>query len=213
MIDIRNLAVQVGGRRLFEGFCLSVARGEAVTLAGPSGVGKTTLFRTLLGFVAPAEGEIHITGKPITVATVWRLRRCMAHVAQSPELDGATVREALFAPFAYHANRHLSIDEQRAAGLLAALGLPRETLDQETAKLSGGECRRAALAGALLLERPILLLDEPTSGLDPDSRAAMVELLARQKGLTTLTISHDTDGFLPGERLVHLAPAREGGRP
>lgn len=190
-VIIEDLELRPGISSLFTGLNLSLDAGEKVVLTAPSGFGKSTLLRCLLGFVPIVSGTIHIFGSLLTPHLAWQLRGRMAYVDQEPDLGEDTVEAALRRPFGFKNNQHLHLDTDRMAALMEHLQLPRSLLTKQTSSLSGGERQRLALVGALLLERDILLLDEPTSALDQDNGSSVVKLLKEKTETTVLAISHD----------------------
>ncbi len=201
-IKISRLTVQFGDKVPFRDFSLEVRTGERVILTGDSGLGKSTLLKSLLGFTPPTSGEIFIHGIPVNGETVWHLRSRVAYVPQEPELGEGTLRQWFEQPFTYKANTHLKGNLSRLPELLDCLSLPLTALDTEVETLSGGEKQRAALIAALLLDREILLLDEPTSALDQKNSLAVVSLLQSVTGTTILGVSHDTAFLTVADRVI-----------
>jgi len=190
-LRVEELTVCFNHRPILDQFSLTLSEGEKVTVTGRSGAGKSTLLRCLVGFVTPRNGAIYIKGERVSETTIWGLRCLMAYVPQEPELGTGSVHSILQAPFSYRSNAGLRSNLGRIPDLFERLLLPLALLDQETAKLSGGEKQRIAIIGALLLQREILLLDEATSALDKGSRSALAEHLMAQKNLTILSVAHD----------------------
>lgn len=190
-LEIKNLELKQERVVLFSGLTLSLAPGEKTILTAPSGFGKSTLLRCLLGLVPATDGCIRIFGTELTPRSAWQMRCRMAYVDQEADLGDEPVKTILERPFHYKNNHHLHLDAQRLASLMERLFLPPSLLDKKASSLSGGEKQRMALIGALLLERDILLLDEPTSALDEKPAAAVAELLKDMKELTVLAVSHD----------------------
>lgn len=200
--------VTLDGRVLFRDLNLQAYPGQTLLVKGPSGGGKSTLLKCILGFVPLDHGRILVLKSDVTGVGAWEVRRHVAYVPQEADLGDNTAGDWLKQAFSYAANRHLRHDPDRVAALLDELGLPAQKLNTRTNELSGGEKQRIAILGALLLERPVLLLDEPTSALDPEARKRVYKLLLKQTGKTILAVSHD-DGaaeFLPA-REVWLSPA------
>jgi ABC transport system ATP-binding/permease protein len=171
LLQLGGIALTFGGTPLLEGVDLAVAAGERVCLVGRNGSGKSTLLRIVAGLVEPDKGTRFLQPD----ATV-------RYLPQEPDLTGfATVSEYVAAGLGPHGEAHA------ARYLLEQLGL---TGDEDPAKLSGGEARRAALARVLAPDPDILLLDEPTNHLDlPAIEWLERELGARQAAL--IIISHD----------------------
>ncbi len=211
-IELRGVTVSVGGKTPLDDFDLRVGAGERVTLSGRSGSGKTTVLRTILGFVVPDAGEVMVEGEALTPHSVWDVRRRVAYVAQEPELGRGTAREVLERPFEYRANMHLRENLHKMDTIAKAFLLDHDLLDRKVEDLSGGEKQRVAIISALLLDRKILLLDEASSALDPDSKAAVAERLRGDESLTILSVSHDAQGFDIGGRKVSLTNGAEAAR-
>lgn len=190
-ILIEDLELRPGDSSLFSGLNLSLDPGEKVVLTAPSGFGKSTLLRCLLGFVPVVSGTIHIFGSLLTPHLAWQLRARMAYVDQEPDLGENSVDSFLAQPFSYKMNQHLQPDSDRIRSLMSQLHLPHSLLDKKVTTLSGGEKQRVALIGALLLNRDLLLMDEPTSALDQETACAVAHLLNTMKELSVLAISHD----------------------
>lgn len=170
-------------------------RGSRVAILGPNGSGKTTLLFHILGLLAAQEGLVEVFG--VDPSREWpAIRRRVGVVLQN-------VDEQLISPTVYDdvafSPRQYGLPEaevrERASAALRLLGI--EHLGARVPhNLSGGEKRKTALAGALVMEPELLVLDEPFEGLDPMSRAGLIELLARlteERGLTIVMSTHDID--------------------
>ena len=183
--------MKVAGSALFSNLTLSCEQGEKILIKAPSGFGKSTLLRCLLGFVPISSGTVSIFGNELTSRSAWQLRSHMAYVDQEPDLGDDTVETVFSRPFRYKRNRHLQLNTRRITELMSRLGLSDSLRSKKTTTLSGGEKQRIALISALLLDRDILLLDEPTSALDEETTFSVAQLLREMKELTVLAISHD----------------------
>jgi ABC-type iron transport system FetAB ATPase subunit len=187
---------------LGENLCFEVEPRERVAVTGPSGVGKTTLLRTLAGLVDPLSGEVRLDGR---LASEWgypRYRRAVVYGSQQPVMFGGTVMENLRRPFRYGVSV-TSFPEARAEAICRAVGLG-DHLDQPAQELSVGEQQRVALVRCLLLAPRVLLLDEPTSALDSASEAAVEALLLEQsqagEGASLIVVTHRAE---QAARLCH----------
>jgi ABC-type multidrug transport system ATPase subunit len=176
-VRVERLTKRFGGQTLFENLSLSFA--GPLVLRAPSGWGKTTLLRILMGLETPDTGRV--TGMGRVAAVFQEDRLC-------PQLN-AVQNVELVLPAAQNRDPHTRAAIQRD---FAALGLAGEALTTPAARLSGGQKRRAALLRALWAEADTLLLDEPFTGLDPEARAKAVELLrGRAGGRPVLLACHD----------------------
>jgi cobalt/nickel transport system ATP-binding protein len=170
-------------------------RGSRVAILGPNGAGKTTMLFHILGVLTPQEGVVEVFG--VDPSHRWpEIRRRIGVVLQN--VDEQLISPTVFDDVAF-SPRQYGLPETEVRALvntaLDLLGI-RELADRVPHNLSGGEKRKVALAGALVLEPELLVLDEPFEGLDPTSRAALIALLARlaeERRLTIVMSTHDID--------------------
>lgn len=193
---------------------MDVGPAQLVGLVGPSGSGKTTLAQHFNGLLRPTSGQVSYEG-----ADIWRdgdakgVRRQVGLVFQFPEAQ--LFEETLIADVAFGPRNHGCTETEARAHAVAALdavGLPAtEFGTRAPLSLSGGERRRAAIAGVLSFSPAIVILDEPTAGLDPGNEALIVGLLRRlvETGHGLVLISHDMDRV--AELTSHLT-VLSGGR-
>ncbi|EPY14029.1 ABC transporter ATP-binding protein [Paenibacillus alvei] len=182
------------GEEILNQISFSVERGQMVALVGPSGGGKSTIIKLLLGFYPLNKGEIRIEGKNISDFTLSDLRNRMAYVSQDHHLLTGTIMENI------RYGRVKASDEEVISAAKAAhahdfimeLENGYDTLVGERGgRLSGGQKQRVTIARALLKNAPILLLDEATSALDSSSEQAVQHGLQQlMKGKTTIAIAH-----------------------
>lgn len=179
---------------------LTARRGELSAILGPSGVGKSTLFDLLLGFLTPDAGQIELDGRPLRADDI-------AVVSQRPVLFAGTIRENLV--LAGARSEAALVQACRAAGIMTEIeafpnGFDTEVTEAGTS-LSGGQRQRLALARALLAHRPVLLVDEPTSALDADRSADVVQTLHRvAEARIVLMISHRPEALAGVPNLLRL---------
>ena len=185
-IETEGLTVARGGRELLRGIDLAVGAGEVVALVGPSGVGKSSLLRTLVRLDEPAGGRVLVDGTDARELEPCALRRRVGLVTQAPVMLEGDVRANL----AYGLENP---DDAALAESLAATGLDPAFMSRTAQELSGGEAARVAVARALARDPVVLLLDEPTAALDSVSAAAVEELVGSLagRGLGILIVTHD----------------------
>lgn len=180
-----------------QGLDLAVQTGRKLAILGPNGAGKSTLFLHLNGTLRPDRGRLLLDGQPAgytrRALTDWRTK--VALVLQDPDdqLFAATVAEDVsFGPL----NLGLSEPQARArvAEALQALGLT-DLADRPTHMLSGGQKKRAAIAGAVAMHPQVLLLDEPTAGLDLEGAEQLITHLRHLAagGMTLVFSTHDIE--------------------
>ena len=182
--------------RALAGVSLCAAQGEFVLVLGATGSGKSTLLRVAAGLLEADQGVAEIDGVPLTRASARGAVGLVFQDAESQLFAETVIDDVAFGPRNLGAS---SVEAaQRARLALAAVGLDPETFSARSPfGLSGGEARRAAIAGVLAMDPRYVLLDEPTSGLDARGRAAVREVLrvARRK-TGIVVVSHGAEEFL-----------------
>jgi len=196
IFQVEHLSLAYPGRRgqppaqILSDISVTVVRGAALILVGPSGSGKSSLLRCLNRLEEPTAGGVRFDGRPITELDPRELRRRAALVLQTPVLFEGTVRENLMV----HApGVTLDASEARLCEMLGEVGLEPTLLDRDSTMLSGGEKQRVTIARALLRDPQALLLDEPTSALDPPNATLVVETICRlrdRRGLSIVAVTH-----------------------
>jgi manganese transport system ATP-binding protein len=224
-IDASGLTVRYGDVLALDDVSLRVPAGGVCGLIGMNGSGKSTLFKTLMGLVRPAAGEVRILGGGIREA---RRRGDLAYVPQNEDVDWAfplSVRDVVM--MGRYGRLGFTRRPRRADHSAVAEALDRVELtglaDRQIGRLSGGQRKRAFVARGLAQGARVLLLDEPFAGVDKPSEAMIVRLLAEraQSGCTVLVSTHDLQA-LPGlapesvllrQRVLLHAPTAEVLRP
>jgi iron complex transport system ATP-binding protein len=196
MIELRDVTVNLGGKRVVDGVDAIVPDGSWLALIGPNGAGKTTLLRAVARLL-PFAGSIELDGRASAELSRSELSRLVALVPQAPHTPPwMTVSEYVLLGRTPHLGplaRESVRDREIAARALARLDL----LDLHARRLetmSGGERQRAVVARALAQEARIVLLDEPTAALDIGHQQQALELLdvlRGESGLTLVSAMHD----------------------
>lgn len=197
MIEVHDIRKSYGALEVLKGVSLRVARGEVVSVTGPSGAGKTTLLQIIGTLSAPDSGSVTIDGEEVTRLSDARLsdfrNRKIGFVFQFHRLlPEFTALENIMLP-ALIARRDKAEAEREAAELLRMMGLAQRATHKPAA-LSGGEQQRVAIARALVNRPSLLLADEPSGNLDTKNREEIHALFFRLRdelGQTTVIVTHD----------------------
>lgn len=178
---------------------LVIPDGQFIGLIGHTGSGKSTLVQHLNGLLKPTSGHIYYNGEDIHDKdfSKKKLRGKVGLVFQYPEhqlFETDVFTDVCFGP------KNLGLDKKevqlRAFAALKQVGLPDDCFYQPPFDLSGGQKRRAAIAGVLAMKPEVLVLDEPTAGLDPKGRDEILDLVAslrEENGMTVILVSHSMD--------------------
>ncbi len=184
-------------KKALENINLEIDNGEFVALIGHTGSGKSTLVQHLNGLLKIEEGEISVAGMQTKGKDLKELRKKVGIVFQYPEhqLFEETVYKdiefGLLKQGLEESERHRKICETAAI-----LELDNALLEKSPYELSGGQKRRAAIAGILVLEPDILVLDEPAAGLDPAGTRELFDIvtaLYKEKNITVILVSHSME--------------------
>ena len=204
IISVENLTHTYGAHSPFEkhairGVTLDIEKGELLGIIGHTGSGKSTLIQHLNGLLRPNDGRVLLDGKDIweKPKEIRAVRFRVGMVFQYPEhqlFEDTIYKDIAFGP------KNMGLDEaeidRRVRQAAAYVGLDEALLDKSPFDLSGGEKRRAAIAGVMAMEPEVLILDEPTAGLDPRGREqilAMIQDYRNTRGTTVLLVTHSME--------------------
>ncbi len=197
MIEVRNLKKSFGALHVLNGVDFSIEKGQAVTIIGVSGGGKSILLKLLIGLITPDAGEIYIEGRNISgmeERELLKIRRKFGMLFQSAALfDSLTVEDNV--NFLLRREGRTPAEEmaRRVAEVLELVGL-EGTQKKMPAELSGGMRKRVGLARAVVYRPEIVLYDEPTTGLDPiaaDSIDQLIRRVVEKYKVTSIAVTHD----------------------
>jgi ABC-type Fe3+/spermidine/putrescine transport system ATPase subunit len=204
-LKVDGVSVAYSAVRVLDRLDLSVRRGEFVALLGSSGCGKTTLLRTIAGFIRPQSGRILVDGRDVTdlppdkrgMALVFQSYALWPHMTVAQNIGYGLKLKGM--PRGEIAGRVAEIQD-----LLGLTGLE----ERKPGALSGGQRQRVALGRALAIQPDILLLDEPLSNLDARIRLTVrheISALQRRLGITAIHVTHDREeAMVMADRIVIL---------
>ncbi|MBI2440363.1 MAG: NHLP bacteriocin export ABC transporter permease/ATPase subunit [Lentisphaerae bacterium] len=194
---------------VLQSFNMTIAPGEYVGIVGPSGVGKSTIFRLLLGFEAPEAGDIFYDGKSLKRLNLPALRRQISVVLQNGRLFGGSIFDNIVGASA------LTMDDAWRAARLAGMeddikAMPmglHTVVPANGGTLSGGQCQRLLIARSFVKQSPILLFDEATSALDNQTQEIVMRTLNSLK-ITRIVIAQRINTIVNAHRICVLTDGR-----
>ena len=200
-LEVNGLAFSYGSRQVLYDITFSAQAGDFVAVLGPNGVGKSTMFKCILGFLTRYEGTIMVDGTDARQFKRKELARHIAYIPQSSSqvfdysvlelvLMGAATRVGFFAT-------PKAEEEGRAMEILESLGIAY-LAHQGCGQISGGEYQLVLLARALLQDAGILVMDEPTANLDYGNQYRVMERMSRlsDREFIVMMASHDPNQVL-----------------
>lgn len=211
VISLRQLNITFGTHTVLDNIDLDVYKGETLAVLGPSGTGKSTVLRSMIGLLEPNGGQIFIQGEDVSGLNEdgWnRLRMKMGMVFQYSALfDFLTVGENVAFGLRQHTDKSNEEIQGIVTQMLDLVGLPG-TQDLYPAELSGGMKKRVGLARAIAVNPEIVLYDEPTAGLDPIMSRNISRLIKKtqeQLHVTSVLVTHDMQSaFYAADRVAML---------
>jgi phospholipid/cholesterol/gamma-HCH transport system ATP-binding protein len=196
-VELQHVSKRFGDVVVLDQVCMVLPRALTTVIIGPSGTGKSTLIKLLVGLLRPDQGKVLVAGQNVAALPRKALMELRTHFGLLFQ-DGAlfhsmTVGDNVAFPLKHHLD--LTAAEQRARVEMALAEVGLEGLQNRAPdELSGGQRKRVGLARALVMRPQIVLFDEPTSGLDPVTSAAIDDLIVgirERLGLTFVVITHD----------------------
>jgi NitT/TauT family transport system ATP-binding protein len=205
-VSFRDVRKTYGTLEVIHGVSMDVEDGEFVVIVGPSGCGKSTLLKGVAGFLAPAEGQIRLNGRPVSTPGPDRM---MVFQEFDQLLPWKTVWQNVMFPMKTSGRYKGNEAEERVRAAIDKVNLTKFA-DVYPHMLSGGMKQRVAIARAMAMEPDILLMDEPFAALDALTRRKMQEELLRLWGdirFTVLFVTHSIEeAIIIGNRILVLSP-------
>ena len=209
-LQVNDLRFSYGDREVLKGISFETKYGEFVSVLGPNGVGKSTLFRCILGLMQPGGGAVRVDGDDIGDLTPAQLARRMAYIPQSHNplfnfsvldmvLMGTTSQLGRFAA-------HGKVQERMALEALERMGI-LHLKDRGCSHISGGERQLVLMARAIAQQAKILIMDEPSANLDFGNKMRVMKTVKglTEDGYTIIQSTHDPDqAYLYSDRILAL---------
>src|SRR5881227_2167358 len=195
MLEVRALHTYYGLSHIIQGVDLTASPGEVVGIFGRNGVGKTTLLKTIAGWVRPARGEIRLDGEALDGASTEAIaQRGVGFVPEDRRIfPGLTVRENLELGLSAARDRSAAIRRRRLDEVFHHFPRLRERIEQPGKTLSGGEQQMLAIARVMMAGARLVLMDEPTQGLAPAFIRHIRDMIRELKrlGVTVLLVEQN----------------------
>lgn len=213
LIEFKDVHKQFGEKKVLKGLNFTVNKGDIAVVMGPSGTGKSTVIKHIVGLLNPTSGDILVDGVSVQNCNekeLLELRKKIGFAFQFGALfDSMNIHDNIDFPLIEHTKLTPKQRDKKIDKSLEMVGLkPQEILKNYPHELSGGMQKRVAIARTIILEPDILLYDEPTSGLDPiasDLISRLIVKLRDELGITSIVISHDIqESFKIADQMIML---------
>jgi branched-chain amino acid transport system ATP-binding protein len=195
VLRIADLHSAYGATPILFGVSLAVNGGEAVALLGRNGMGKTTLLKTIMGFLKPTRGRIEFQGQDLTRLAPHEIAQLgVGYVPENRRIfPGLTVRENLELGLSAERSRTAALRQERLEQVFQHFPRLKERLNQTGKTLSGGEQQMLAIARVMMAGAKLILMDEPTQGLAPALVRHIREIVAEVKrlGITVFLVEQN----------------------
>lgn len=202
MIELNNLICGYGAMRVLSNIDLSIKRGELTCIIGKNGVGKTTLFKSILGLLPVIDGEIKINGKQINSYSTRELAQQISYVPQAHNTPFplSVFDVVLMGQFAHQQGLFSKISRQNkmvAMESLTILGIEK-LRDKNFSKLSGGQKQLVLIARAMAQQPSFIVMDEPTANLDLGNQVKVLNtaVMLKQRGYGVIMNTHSPEQAL-----------------
>ena len=213
-IEVKNLSFSYGDRPVLHDISFSVEKGEFLSILGPNGVGKSTLFRCVLGLLSGYTGQVLVDGVD---ARSFSVREAAKHIAYIPQSSRSIFNYSVFDIVLMGRTSGLSTfrspgksDKDLSYRAIEKVGITR-LADRCFHRLSGGEQQLVLIARALAQQAPVLMLDEPTANLDFGNQLLVLEqarALAREGYTVIQTTHHPEQSYMFSDRILAIQKGR-----
>lgn len=215
IIELRKVAKSFGSQKVLDGIDLGIETGKATVVIGRSGAGKSVLLKHIAALIRPDSGEVLFNAGRIDDLSERQLVPIRARIGflfQGGALfDSMKAVDNVIFPLRDHSDLSYKQARELAMAKLALVGMT-DHAQKWPSQLSGGECKRVALARAIALDPEVVLYDEPTTGLDPPRAHIICELIIKLQerlGITSVVVTHDMRAARKvGNRIVMLHEGR-----
>jgi len=213
LIEFKNVVKKFGTKEVLKGISFKVEKNDIAVVMGPSGTGKSTVIKHIVGLLKPTSGDIIVDGVSVPKCNereLLELRKKIGFAFQFGALfDSMNIHDNIAFPLVEHTKLSQKEIDKKVDESLIRVGLkPSEVLHLFPHELSGGMQKRAAIARTTIIEPEIILYDEPTSGLDPiasDLISRLIVKLRNELGVTSIVISHDIkESFKIADQMIML---------
>jgi phospholipid/cholesterol/gamma-HCH transport system ATP-binding protein len=213
IIEFKNVHKYFGNKKVLTGLNFVIKEGTVAVVMGPSGTGKSTVIKHIVGLLKPTKGEVIVEGVHIEKTNekeLLEIRKKIGFAFQFGALfDSMNIYDNIAFPLQEHTKLNKNEIKNEVIKSLELVGLkPDEVMYNFPHELSGGMQKRAAIARTIILKPDIILYDEPTSGLDPiasDLISRLIVKLQKELGTTSVVISHDiNESFKIADQMIML---------
>ena len=213
IIEFIDVHKYFGKKKVLRGVSFKIKEGSTSVIMGPSGTGKSTVIKLMVGLILPTKGKVIVEGKDVAKLNkeeLLELRKKVGFAFQFGALfDSMSIYDNIAFPLREHTKLSEKEIKKEVINAINMVGLnPDDVLHLYPDELSGGMQKRAAIARTIILKPDIILYDEPTSGLDPiasDLISRLIVKLQKELGTTSVVISHDIkESFKIADQMIML---------
>ena len=213
IIEFKEVHKYFGTKKVLKGLNFTIKEGNVAVVMGPSGTGKSTVIKHMVGLLKPTSGEVIVEGLNIAKASEQELLEVRKKVGFAFQFGALFDSMSIYENIAFPLHEHTNYDEKKikeeVIKSLELVGLKhQEIMHLFPHELSGGMQKRVAIARTIILRPDIILYDEPTSGLDPiasDLISRLIVKLQKELGTTSVVISHDiNESFKIADQMIML---------